>query len=143
MDQRVSASLPIAFRTPNWYEAKMLIETNSLQVLLIHIRKDRGVQRERMLHQCPAHTFSTTYWIDEQGFHALSVQQHPSQRPIMLIHSKPERHAWQERNNFSFNRNTVFLRQEMMRRINGITPYRKNTADIIRCRPPYFSCWKL
>ncbi|WP_181008532.1 hypothetical protein [Sphingomonas montanisoli] len=64
------------------------------------------------------------------------VHQHEAERPIAGIDGQQQRRAGQKVAQFIFDRVAIFGREEIMGRIDGVTPDAQHGVAIIGRRPP-------
>src|SRR5215472_1029898 len=72
--------------------------------------------------------------MDEERFHAASVEQHEAGGNVVFIHGEPERGFGQECGDFGFDFLTILRGKKVMRRIHGTAPDLDDTMAVCRRR---------
>ncbi|CUX69750.1 hypothetical protein AGR6A_Lc90561 [Agrobacterium sp. NCPPB 925] len=122
MDERIGSPLSVEVGASLRLETQPAIKAQRFAVLLVNIGGQRGVKRQRALHQGHADAFAVMVRIDEKRLHVPFMQKHEAEGMIRIIDGERQRHLWQERFDFLADRSAIRWKKETMGRIDSPAP---------------------
>lgn len=122
MDQWVGAALTVSFGAPGGDEAHALVEGDRLAVLLVDLGRDRTVERDGMFDKRLADALAAISGVDEECLHAVVVEEHEADGPVVGIDREPKRRLRQKSLHLFPDCDPIFRSQEIMRRVDRIAP---------------------
>jgi hypothetical protein len=111
--------LVIECRVTAGFEPKPRIEAPRLEILLVHVRRQIRLVPESFMDKCAADACSPKFRVDEQRLHVTAIEQHESDRSIILVNGKIEGRLREERDHFRLDGTAVLRGQKVMRCVHA------------------------
>ena len=89
MNKGVRPPLPISWRDTSAPESHLLIKSDCLIILCVHVGRHRGVHCQTMTNQGGTDALAARRRINKEGLHMTVLDEHECQRLILLINREP------------------------------------------------------